>query len=262
MGQQPPQKQQSTYDDDDDDNEYAEIIQDSKFYILKIPNDKKPIVFSDNYVNGRHPEFVSISVPLFDNICTQFDTNTVIINGNTYILKNGLYMSGIDIVSVLNDLTSTTENVNWSYNSIIKRFTVSSSSIFTLDSTRLSSLMLGFSGENTGQESYSANQICNFFPFSAILINSNKFPRKINYLNEFGTDDTASFMFTIDTFDFVSKTTLVIDKQSFYAHQLFSDSVIPLFPIIIELKVLFTDGSSKVIPLSSTNTAELVIKMN
>lgn len=238
----------------------ANYRQDAQFYILKLNNDSLDIVFNTNYV-GSKIEFVSLSLPLFDNIDYLFESSDIIINGNTYYLNTGLYLSGLDIATSLTALTNPIESVTWAFDSATKRLVASGAANFTITETRLSSLYLGFNGNKAGAATYTSDRLINFFPFSGIILNSNKFPQKITYKDEDGNDQSVSFLFNIDTFDFVSKTTLTIDKNSFYANELYINSRESLFPIKMELDVLFVNGSAYKIPLSDYSTAELVVKI-
>lgn len=234
---------------------------DSSFYLLRLTNDGEFNQFTANFTSSKF-EFVSLSVPLFDNILPVFGTDIISINGNEYTLPAGLYTFGPDMVDQLNALTTSAEKTVWSFDTIRKRITVSTNdnTNFTLEQTTLSQLILGFAGDKLGASSYSADNLINFFPYSAIILNSDKFPRRIMYQDSLGNDQAASFLFTIDTFDYVSKTTLRLDKNSFYAGELFMPARQTLFPLKITVEVLFNDGETYLLPLSNTLTAELVIK--
>ena len=233
------------------------------FFILRVNNTDTWLDFGAvNIANANNTELVNVSIPLFDNICPELDSDTVIINGNAYTLERGLYMSGIDLAAALTELTNPTEGVSWAFNTYTKHLTASASAAFTITASRLSMYYLGFVGDKSGASSYTSETLLNLYPFTGLGLSITGFNDTIMFKDSYGNPASTTMFVPIDTWQWMSKTSMRLDRMSFLSGALYTDTASTIFPIKIHLFVITIDGETLDLPLSETLTADVLIRVN
>jgi len=226
------------------------------FYTINFNNEEERIEFSPS-IQADNIEIVSLLLSLYDNIHAQLLTSTLVYDigaGDvTVTLTNGLYTAGADLVASLNILMGGA-GFTWTFDSASKRITVANAANFSIDDCRLLNLIIGLNDVDGSTNSYTSTQILNLFPISHYIVQCDKIVSNSYY----ASNRTASILIPTDTFDFVSASTIKFDRNSYYngTMQLYGGNV---FPMRLELFVLFLDDSIAKIPFSENQKCSLTL---
>lgn len=237
------------------------VVQDQKivrkkFYTINFNNETSRIDFRPNS-EGKNIEIVDLLLSLFDNIHADLNTNKLVYNigaGDvTVTIPQGFYSTGVDLVAALNTQMSAA-GFTWTFNIVTKRINVSHASNITFTDSRLVNLILGFeSGEVNGStNSFESSQLMNLYPYSHYILQCDK----INSNSFFATNRTASISIPVDTFNFISSTSIKFDRNSYYNNTLELNSE-NVFPLDIKIYLLFLDDTLTLIPFTDNQKCSI-----
>ena len=239
------------------DNPRGGYGQNKRFFTVHFNNDDNRIYLNQN-IQGNYLDIISVHVPVFDNISSGLKTNTFTYDvgaGSVAVtLPDGFYTAGADLISELNTLTSA--DLTWSFDLITKRVNVTSTGggNITFNNCRLINLILGFGIDqvNGAASTYTTKQLINLFPFTHFIIRNSKIETRTFYSG----DKLASLALPIDTFTFVSSSTIHFDVCSYYtgALKLYKDNI---FPMEFEMRVLFNDNTNELIDFAENQKVGL-----
>lgn len=225
------------------------------FYTINFNNITERIEFEPN-VGEKRLEVTSLLLSLFDNISPGLNTDTFKSEGVKYVLNSGLYTAGIDLISALNTVTAGV--LTWTFMPITKRIKVESSGgvNFSIDDCRLLNLILGFdNGSIDGSNSeYTSVQIMNLFPWSHYLLKCDK----VESSSYYDSNKQISMAIPVNTFDYVSATSITFDKNGYFNNSM-RTYVGNLFPMRLQLSVLFLDNSQSLIPFAKNQKCSLTL---